>query len=57
MSRQKTTIFANLGGVHRYGSQAFFDKYLSTFNRMAASSYMPPTGHKKAAALKSQNRR
>jgi len=49
VSRQETTIFANLGGVRRYGGQAFFDKCLSLHNRMAASSYVPPVDIKAAA--------
>jgi len=49
MSRQKTTIFASLGRGCRCGRQAFFDKCLSTFNRMAASSYMPPVSIKMTA--------
>ena len=50
MGRLETTIFASLGGVCRCEGQAFFDKLLSTCNRMAASSYVPPK-RKKAAAL------
>ena len=50
MGRQKVTVFASVGGVRRGGGQVFFDKCLSTSlqhrNRMAASSYMPPAGHK-----------
>jgi len=49
MSRQEVTVFAIQGGVCRYGGQAFFDKCLSLHNRIAASSYMPPTGMKMAA--------
>ena len=49
MSRQNTTIFANMGRGCRCGRQAFFDKCLSTFNRMAASSYMPPVSIKMTA--------
>ena len=49
MSRQKTTIFAYLGKGHRCRGQAFFDKCLSTFNCMAASSYVPPVGMKMTA--------
>ena len=56
MSRQETTVFASLGGVRRCGDQAFFDKCLSTFCRMAASSYVPPVDIK-TAALNNQNRR
>ncbi|WP_207709438.1 hypothetical protein, partial [Pseudoflavonifractor sp. 60] len=55
MSRQETTVFASLGGVRRCGGQAFFDKCLSTFCRMAASSYVPPVDIK-MAALNNQNR-
>jgi hypothetical protein len=40
MGRQETTIFASLGGVRRCRGQAFFNKCLSTCNRMAAFSYM-----------------
>ena len=50
MGRLETTVFATLGGVRRCDGQAFFDKLLSTCNRMAASSYVPPK-RKKAAAL------
>ena len=39
MNRQKTTIFAYLGRERRCGGQAFFGMCLSTFNRMAASSF------------------
>ena len=56
MSRQETTVFASLGRVRRCGGQAFFDKCLSTFCRMAASSYVPPVDIK-MAALNNQNRR
>ncbi len=42
MRRQETTIFATLGGVCRCVGQAFFIMCLSTSNRMAASSYIPP---------------
>ena len=35
MSRQKTTIFANMGRGCRYGRQAFFDKCLSACSRIA----------------------
>ena len=60
MSRQKVTVFASMGGVRRYGDQAFFDKRLSVDmqyrNRIAASSCMPPNS-RKTAALKIQNRR
>ncbi|MEZ3436857.1 hypothetical protein [Flintibacter muris] len=56
MSRQGTTVFASLGGVRRCGGKTFFDKYLSTFCRMAASSYVPPVDIK-MAALNNQNRR
>ena len=36
MSRQKTTIFAYLGKGYRCQGQTFFDRCLSTCNRMAA---------------------
>ena len=55
MSRQKTTIFANMGRGCRCGRQAFFDMCLSICNRMAASSYVPPVDIKTAAL--NQNRR
>ena len=54
MINLKLTIFAILGGVHRCGGQAFFDKCLSICNRMTASSYVPPAEDKKLAALKSK---
>jgi len=43
-----------VGRGRRCGGQAFFDKCLSTCNRMAASSYVPPAEDKKLAALKSK---
>ncbi len=50
MSRQKSTVFTNLGGVRRCGGLAFFDKCLSLIlwhrNRIAASSYVLPLIHK-----------
>ena len=49
MGRQEVTVFAILGGVRRYGGQAFFDKCLSIRNRMAASSYEPPADIRTAA--------
>ncbi len=54
--RQDFTIFAVVDRVFHWRCQTFFDKYLSTFNRMAASSYMPPT-NTKTAALNNQNHR
>ena len=49
MSRQKTTIFANLDRGGRYMGQTFFDKYLSSHNFIAAASYVPPADIKTAA--------
>ena len=47
--RQDFTIFAVVDRVFHWRSQAFFDKCLSTFNCMAASSYVPPVGMKMTA--------
>ena len=55
MGRQKTTIFASLGRGHPCEGQAFFDKYLSIRNCMAASSCCRQNA--KAAALISQSRK
>ena len=46
MGRQKTTIFATVGRGRCCGGQAFFDKCLSTCNRMAASSQIAASKYK-----------
>jgi len=56
MDRLETTVFAPLGRSRRCGGRAFFDKCLSTCNRMAASSYCRQSA-KKLAALIFQSRR
>ena len=46
MNRQRTTDFASVGGVRRCKSQAFFDKCLSTCNRMGGILLLPPAKRK-----------